>query len=123
MADAGNGFPLKAGGGGEQRPGGGEQDAAPAALLQAGEQIPAEYRRGAAAAGAAGVHILPLPVVEQQPAVLIVSGHVHAVPPEQVDHDLVAQFSQVPGENGVVIRRAGLGVGEEGPEGIVGGGG
>ena len=123
MADAGNGFPLKAGGGGQQRPGGGKQDSVPAALLQSGEEIAVEHGGGAAAAGASGVHILLFPVIEQHAAVKIVFCHVDAVLPEKVRDDLVAQFPQIPGENGVVIRRGGFRVGKEGVEGVVGGGG
>ena len=50
-------------------------------------------RRGAAAAGTASVHILSVPVIEEHAAVLIVSGHVHAVLPKQVHYDLVTQLS------------------------------
>ena len=123
MADAGNGFPLKAGGGGQQRPGGGKQDPAPAALLQAGEEIAVEHRGGAAAAGASGVHILLFPVIEQHAAVKIVFRHVDAVLPEKVRDDGMAQLPQVPCENGVIIRRGGFHVGEEGMKSVVGGGG
>ena len=123
VADAGNGFPLKAGGGGQQRPGGSKEDAPPFSGPQAGEEVAVEHRGGAAAAGGSGVHVLGLAVVEQQSAVLEVLPQVDAVPGEEVPDDGVAQLPQVAGDDEAVVLRRCPGVPEKGGEGIVGGGG
>ena len=71
MADGGNGLPLTGGYRGEQRPGGSEEDTVPCPGAQVVENIAVEHRSGAAAAGAAGVHILCLSVINQHAAVQI----------------------------------------------------
>ena len=119
MADAGDGLPLKAGGGRQQRPGGGEDDALPPPGPQAGEQVAVEHRGGAAAAGGACVHVLPLPVVQQQSAVLEVLPHIDAVPGEEVPDDGMAQLPQVSGDDQIVVLGPGAGVPEEGGQSVV----
>ena len=69
------------------------------------------------------MHILSVPVVEQQPAVLEIVPQLHAVPGEEVPDDAVAQLPQVAGDDEIVVPGAGFGVPEEGGEGVVGGGG
>lgn len=69
------------------------------------------------------MHILPLPVIEQHSAVKIVFGEVNTVLSEKIRDDAVAQLAEVPSENSVIVLRAGAGIGEVGPERIVGGGG
>lgn len=123
VADAGDGLPLKAGGGREQRPGGGEEHLPPSPLPESRQDIAVQHRRRAAAAAGPRVHVLPLPVVEQEAAVLVVPGEVQPVLPEEVQHDAVAQGPQVPGKDQVVVPGAAPGLPEEGGEGIVGGGG
>jgi len=123
VADAGDGFPLEAGGGGQQRPGGGEYHPLPFAAPHPGEEIAVEDGGGAAAAGAPGVHILALPVVEEHPAVHIVAGEVQPVPAEEVQDHGVAQLAKVAGDYKVVVPRRGVGLVKKGGEGFVGGGG
>ena len=123
MADAGDGLPLKAGGGGEQCPGGGEEHLPPLPLPEPRQDIAVQHRRRAAAAAASRMHVLSLPVIEQEAAVLVVPGEVQPVPPEEVQHDAVAQGSQVPGEDQVIVPGGGAAVSEESGEGVVGGGG
>mgnify|MGYP002983797421 CR=1 FL=1 len=98
VADGGNGFPLTGGDRGEQGAGGGKDDPLPAALAHLCEKIAIEHRGGAAAAGGAGVHVLVLPVIEQQAAVLELGAQIHAVPLEKVTDDVVAQLAQVDSE-------------------------
>ena len=114
MTDAGDGFPLEAGGGGQQGAGGGEEDAVPAAPAHLCQQVSVQHGGGAAAAGGACVHVLPLPVVQQQAAVLEVVSQVDAVPGEEVPDDGVAQLSQVSGDDQVVVLGLGPRVPEEG---------
>ena len=123
MADAGDGLPLERGGGGEQGAGGRKKHPPPFPIPQARQHIAVQHGGGAAAAGGAGVHILALPVVQQQSAVLVALARVKAVLPEKIQHDVVAQFPQVTGENEVVILWSSLRVPEKGGEGVVGGGG
>ena len=120
MADARDGFPLEAGGGGQQGAGGGEYHSLPAPGPHAGENVPVEDGGGAAAAGGPGVHVLVLPVVQQHAAVEVVAGEVQAVPAEEVQDDGVAQLSQVAGEDQVVVPGGGVGLPEQGGEGLVG---
>ena len=84
MADGGDGLPLARRGGGEQRPGGGEENGLPLALPHLAQEIAVEHGGRAAAAGGSGVHILVLPVIQQQAAVLELGAHVHTVPLEEV---------------------------------------
>ena len=42
------------------------------------------------------MHILPLQIVEQQPAVLVIFRHVHAVAREEVRDDLVPEPAEIP---------------------------
>ena len=116
MADGGDGLSLKAGGRGQQGPGGGEDNFLPLPLPHPGEEIAVQYRGGAAAAGAAGVHVLLLPVVEEEAAVLEVFPHVNAVPGEEVPDDGVAQLPQVSGGHQVIVLGLGFGILEEGGE-------
>ena len=78
-------------------------------MSRATEQVTIEHGGGAAAAGASGVHILLLQMVQQQPAVGVVLCHVHAVLAEEVRNNFVAQGPQVSGEYQVVVRRGGAG--------------
>ena len=120
MTDAGNGFPLEAGGGREQRPRGGKDDALETAVPETGEQVAIENSGGTAAAGGPGVHILLLAVIEQKAAVLEPLPHVDAVPHKELPDDIVAQSPQVAGEDQVVIRGLCSRVPEEGSQGVVG---
>ena len=56
------------------------------------------------AAAAAHVHILPLQIVEQQPAVLVVLRHVHAVARKEVRDDLVPELAEIAGDDEIVVR-------------------
>ena len=103
VADGGDGFPLAGRYRGEQGAGGGKDDPLPAALAHLGEQVSVEHGGGAAAAGGAGVHILLLSVVEEHATVLIALVQFHAVPAEEVPDDGVSQFSQIAGEDGVIV--------------------
>lgn len=123
MANAGNGLPLEAGGGGEQGPGRGEDNAFEAALPETGEKVAVEDACRAAAAAAACVHVLLFPVIEQKTAVLEILSRPKAALFQQVPEDGVAQGAQVPGEHQVVVGGGGLGVLKEGGEGVKGGGG
>lgn len=120
MADGGDGLPLARRGGGEQRPGGGEENGLPLALPHLAQEIAVEHGGRAAAAGGSGVHILVLPVIQQQAAVLELGAHVHTVPLEEVPDDGVAQLSQVTGEDQVEVRGLVPGVPKEGGKGVVG---
>ena len=103
-------------------PVGGEEQALPAALPQASEQVAVEHGGGASAAGASGVHILLFQMVQQQPAVGVVFRHVHTVLPEEVGDDLLTQQPQIAGDDEVVVLRGGGGSSEVRPQGVVGGG-
>lgn len=100
--------PWAGGDRGEQGPRRGKKHPLPYPGAQLGEDIAVEYRGGAAAARGSGVHVLFFPVVEQQPAVKIVGGEIHAVLAEPVQHDAVAQLPQVSGEDTVKVFGGGL---------------
>lgn len=122
MADAGDALPLKRAGGTEQRPGGREYDPLPPPLPQTAQQKAVQHRRRAAAAAAPGVHILCLPVIEQQPAVRVVC-QLHALPAEQLHHDVVAHRPQVAGEDQVIVPGCGVRLPEQRLQRVAGGGG
>ena len=119
MTDAGDGFPLEAGGRGQQGTGGSEENAVPAAPAHLRQQVSAQHGGGPAAAGGACVHVLPLPVVQQQSAVLEVLPHIDAVPGEEVPDDGMAQLPQVSGDDQIVVLGPGAGVPEEGGQSVV----
>ena len=120
MADAGNALPLKGRGGREQRPGRGKEDPFPAAGPHAAQDIAAEHRRRAAAAGGPGVHILLLPVIEQQAAVGVASAQVDSVLPKKIGNDVPAQLPQIPGEDQVIVLGGGVGLPKHRREGVIG---
>ena len=119
VTDAGDGFPLEAGGGGQQGTGGSEENAVPAAPAHLRQQVSVQHGGGAAAAGGACVHVLPLPVVQQQSAVLEVLPHIDAVPGEEVPDDGMAQLPQVSGDDQIVVLGLGPRVPEEGSQTII----
>ena len=122
MADAGHALALKGAGGAQQRAGGSKDHALPFARAQALQEIAVEHRGGAAAAGAAGVHVLLCPVIQQDAAVGAVVPQRHAVPAEQLHQKIVAQIAQIAGDDEVVVPGRGAGVPEQGGQGVVGGG-
>ena len=50
------------------------------------------------------MHILPLQIVEQQPAVLVVLRHVHAVARKEVRDNLVPEPAEIAGDDEIVVR-------------------
>ena len=123
MADARNALALHGGGGREERAGGGENDPIPLSLPHTAQKVAVERRGGAAAAAAAHVHVLPLKVIEQHAAVLVVFRHVHAVAREKVHDYAVSELPEVAGHDEVIVRGRGPRVGKEGAERFVGRGG
>ena len=120
MADAGNGLPLEGRGGRQQGAGRGKDDLLPLPPAHLRQQIPVQHGGGAAAAGGTGVHVLLVPVVQKQAAVLEVLPQLNAVLGEKVPDDGVAQLAQVTGDDQVVVVGLCVGVPEEGGERIVG---
>ena len=90
------------------------------ALLHLPQQVSGEDHGAAAAAGPARVDVLGVGVEEETAAVVIVFGQVHAVPPEEVDDEHLAQTAQVAGDDAVVKVGLAAGVLEVGLEGGVG---
>ena len=72
VADAGDTLPLLGGGGRHKRPRGAKQQIFQFSPLQHRQKMAAQYAGRAAAAGAAGMDILGLPVKQQQPAIGII---------------------------------------------------
>ena len=122
MADAGDALALLGRGGGEQSARAAEENVFPAPGAHTVEQMPGEHHGGAAAAGAAAVHVLTLQIVDQGAAVGQVV-QVHAVLVEQVEQDLAAQLAQVSGDDQVVLRGPASRVLEVGLDGLIGRGG
>ena len=122
MADAGDGLPLKGGGGGVEGPGGAEKDVAPLALPQAGQQKGGQHAGAAAAAGAAAVDVLTAGVEDQQAAVSVV-GQRYPVPLRQPSQQVAAQPPQIAGDDQVIEVRAAAGVLHVSAYGVPGGGG
>ena len=44
------------------------------------------------------MHILPFPIIEQQPAIRVILSHIQAVLPEKIHHNVAAQHPQIPGD-------------------------
>ena len=106
-----------------QGTGGAEQQTLPASGLHLTQQIAGEDCGGTAAAGAAAVDILLFRVEDHHTAVIVVGTQVHAVPGEQVDQQFLAQNTQIPGDDQVVIVRTVACVPEVGRQSVIGGGG
>ena len=104
MAHARDALALHGGGRREQRARRREDDPVPLALAHPAQKVAVEHGGGAAAAAAAHVHILPLQIVEQQPAVLVVLRHVHAVARKEVRDDLVPEPAEIAGDDEIVVR-------------------
>ena len=66
------------------------------------------------------MHVLTFPVIQKQAAVLIAVSQFHPLLGKEIQDDPVSQFSQIPGEDQIIVIRACAGVAEEGGEGIVG---
>ena len=81
MAYTGNGQSLLGGGRGQQRPGAAEQDPAQLSGVQPVQQISAERDGTAAAAGAAGMHILGQIVEYQCSAIRDLAAQIQTIPP------------------------------------------
>ena len=110
MADAGDGFSLKTGDGREQCTGGRKENPLPFFLPKFREKVAVENGGAAATAGSTGMHILFLKIVEQQTAVLIGVTHIDSIPGEQFFCNGVAQFSQISGEDQIIVPGSGCGV-------------
>ncbi len=68
------------------------------------QKIAVEHGGGAAAAAAAHVHILPLQIVEQQPAVLVSSSSCPRRRAKEVRDDLVPEPAEIAGDDEIVVR-------------------
>ena len=66
------------------------------------------------------MHVLLVPVVQKQAAVLKILPQLDAVPGEKVPDDGVTQLAQVAGDDQVIVVGLRVGVPEEGGEAIVG---
>lgn len=123
MADGGNGLALPGGDRRHQRAGGAEEQTVDLFFTELPQQISAEHRRAAAAAGTARVDILPLEVVDENAAVAVVCAELHAVTPEQVGDDGAAERAEVAGDDQVIVLRPQAGVRKVGAQGRIGCGG
>ena len=65
------------------------------------------------------MHILPFPVIEQQPAIRVILSHIQAVLPEKIHHNVAAQHPQIPSDQKVVVLRPRPRLSKERREGIV----
>ena len=68
------------------------------------------------------MHILLLPVKQQQSAVGIAAVHIEAVPRHQILHHAVANGAQIAGDDQVIILRRGAGIPKESLQRIDGSG-
>ena len=123
MADARDGFSLERGGGGQKGTGGSKDNPCPFSLPHSAEKIAVQHRGGTTAAGSAGMHILVLPVVEQQATVLKVGPQLDAVLGEEIPDDGMAHLAQVTGDDQIIVIGRCLCVPKESGESIIGGGG
>ena len=114
MADAGDGFALKTGSGGEQGAGRCEENLCPFSGSHAGQEIAVQNGGAAAAPGGTAVHILPREIVEEHSAVQISLPQPNAVPGEEIGHDLMAQFSKIACQDQIIVTGGGTGIPEKG---------
>ena len=93
VGDSGNALALLNDCGWHQRTGGGKKHVFKLTAFNPVQYTPAENRGAAAAAGAACVDVLLLPVVQHKPAVTVNLAYVNAVLLEQVYQDFAAHKS------------------------------
>lgn len=87
-------------------PGGGKEHPRPVAPGHALQDVAAQHRRTAPAAGPAGVYVLGCGGVNEYPAVSGALSQIHSVLMKQVGKDIMPHGPQVPGEDGAVVGRA-----------------
>lgn len=104
MGDAGDALSLLYRHRAHQGAGGHEQHLAKGAFFDLGQDMPAEDRGAAPAAGSARLHILFFPVKDHQPAVVMVGQRDAVFLAQQLFQAAGAHGPQVAGENTVVIR-------------------
>ena len=102
MGDARDALALQKRSLAHQRAGGEEQHALHAGLAQRGQHVAAQNRGAAARAGPARLHVLRVPVVYQQAAVLMVFQR-QTFLLEQLQQQRAAHKAQIPGKNGVKV--------------------
>ena len=117
MADSGNGQTLLGGRGGQQRPCAAEQDPPQLSRVQPVQQISAQRDGAAAAAGAAGMHILGQIVEYQRAAIGDLAAKGQAVPAGKLQQRFLAQLPQVTGDDQIEILRASAQILKVGPDG------
>ena len=66
------------------------------------------------------MHILLLPVIEQQAAVGVAPAQVDSVLPKKIGNDVPAQLPQIPGEDQVIVLGGGVGLPKHRREGVIG---
>ena len=112
MRDRRNAPALLRGGRAEQSACGDKQDVSKHAALQLAEQLGAEHRRAAAAAGTACMHILCLAVKYQQAAVVL--------PAQQIIQNAAAHQPQIARHDPVIVLRRRSAVVQEPQNGVRG---
>ena len=117
MADAGNRQPLLGGGGGKQRPGTAEQNPLQFSFVELIEKITAERHGTAAAAGAAGMNVLCLLVENHGATVGQLPTQSQSLPFAQLQQKLLADLSQIAGDDQIKVLRPGFQVLKMGPDG------
>lgn len=121
MSDSGNTFALLNDCWRHKRTGGGEQHILKLAAFDSVQYMAAKHRGAAAAAGASGVDVLLLPVVQHKPAVAVNLADVNAVLLEQVYKDFAADKPKVTCQNKVEVGGRSTCVFKVGFYGVVGG--
>ena len=123
MRDAGDALALLRGCGGHQCAGADEEHLfeLPGGKLPQDDR--AQHRGGAPAAGTAGVDVLRLAFVDHQAAIVVNFPDVDAVLFQNLVHQLAADRAEVAGEDQVVVRGGGAGVGQIVVQCLRGGGG
>ena len=121
VGDTGNAFALLNDCWRHKRTGGGEQHILKLAAFDSVQYMAAKHRGAAAAAGASGVDVLLLPVVQHKPAVAVNLADVNAVLLEQVYKDFAAHQSKVAGKDKVEVGGRSTSIFKVGFNGVVGG--
>ena len=103
MADAGNALSLLAGERGHEGTRPGKEHPPPHAALHGGEDMRRQHRGGAAAARAAGVHVLGQQVVNQHPAVEVFEPRRQPFPLQKVLQNVMSDSPEIPREDRVII--------------------
>ena len=108
MANARNGQTLLGGSGGEQRTGTTKENTLQFSFIQFVQQLTAQCNGAAAAAGTAGMDILHCVIENQSSAVCQLAAQRKIVSFSKFQKQLLAQLSQITGDDQIEIRRCPL---------------